>query len=156
MLTFGPYNRILPIWQNNARIALSRRPVVIHWNTEGMPDLRIPPKVVRALGAMRSKIGRMATLAWYSTIFFIPYDLFPILINRLNASAFTAITNTLVERAGCTTYYRIPPIFIAKSVAKSVYRPVCSLRRKPEVVRRFRLSQTHCSSGVFQPKTRKP
>lgn len=59
LLTFGPYNRILPIWQNNARIALSRRPVVIHWNTEGMPDLRIPPKVVRALGAMRSKIGRM-------------------------------------------------------------------------------------------------
>ena len=59
LLTFGPYNRILPIWQNNARIALSRRPVVIHWNTEGMPDLRIPPTVVRALGAMRSKIGRM-------------------------------------------------------------------------------------------------
>ena len=59
LLTFGPYNRILPIWQNNARIALSRRPVVIHWNTEGMPDLRIPPKLVGALGAMRSKIGRM-------------------------------------------------------------------------------------------------
>ena len=59
LLTFGPYNRILPIWQNNARIALSRRPVVIHWNTEGMPDLRIPLKVVRVLGAMRSKIGRM-------------------------------------------------------------------------------------------------
>lgn len=59
LLTFGPYNKILPIWQNNARLALSHRPVVIHWNTEGMPDLRIPPKVVRALGAMRSKIGRM-------------------------------------------------------------------------------------------------
>jgi hypothetical protein len=59
LLTFGPYNRILPIWQHNARRAFSRRPVVIHWNTEGMPDLRIPPKVVRALGALRSKIGRM-------------------------------------------------------------------------------------------------
>jgi hypothetical protein len=59
LLTFGPYNRILPIWQKNARIRLSHRPVVIHWNTEGMPDLRIPSKVVRALAAMRSKIGRM-------------------------------------------------------------------------------------------------
>ena len=59
LLTFGPYNRILPIWQKNARTALSRRPVVIHWNTEGMPDIRIPPMVLRALGAMRSKIGRM-------------------------------------------------------------------------------------------------
>src|SRR5205809_7005291 len=49
LLTFGPYDRILPIWQNSARIALSRRPVVIHWNTEGMPDLRIPLKVVRTL-----------------------------------------------------------------------------------------------------------
>lgn len=59
LLTFGPYNKLLPIWQNNARIALDHRPVVIHWNTEGMPDLRIPPSVIRVLGAMRSKIGRM-------------------------------------------------------------------------------------------------
>jgi hypothetical protein len=59
LLTFGPYNKILPIWQDNARITPSRRPVVIHWNTEGMPDPRIPPKVVGALGAMRSKLGRM-------------------------------------------------------------------------------------------------
>jgi hypothetical protein len=62
LLTFGPYNRILPIWQNNSRTALSRRPVVIHWNTEGMPDLRIPPGIIRALGAMRSKIGRMGRM----------------------------------------------------------------------------------------------
>ncbi len=60
LLTFGPYNRILPMWQNSARIRHSGGPVVIHWNTEGMPDLRIPPQVVRALGAMRSKMGRMA------------------------------------------------------------------------------------------------
>ena len=59
LLTFGPYNRILPIWQRNTRTAPDRRPVVIHWNTEGMPDLRIPPRVISVLGAMRSKIGRM-------------------------------------------------------------------------------------------------
>ena len=59
LLTFGPYNRILPIWQSNARTALHRRPIVIHWNTEGMPDLRIPPWIVSAMGAIRSKIGRM-------------------------------------------------------------------------------------------------
>ena len=59
LLTFGPYNRILPIWQNSARRTAQRRPIVIHWNTEGMPDLRIPLKLVSALAAMRSKIGRM-------------------------------------------------------------------------------------------------
>ena len=59
LLTFGPYNKILPIWQNNARVESSRRPVVIHWNTEGMPDPRIPIRVIGALGAIRSKLGRM-------------------------------------------------------------------------------------------------
>lgn len=59
LLTFGPYDRILPMWQISARMALNRRPLVIHWNTEGMPDLRIPPRIVGALGALRSKIGRM-------------------------------------------------------------------------------------------------
>ena len=59
LLTFGPYNRILPIWQTNAHTAPHRRPVVIHWNTEGMPDPRIPPGLFRPLAAMRSKIGRM-------------------------------------------------------------------------------------------------
>ena len=69
LLTFGPYNRILQIWQNNARTVPSRRPVVIHWNTEGMPDLRIPPKFVRALAAMRSKIGRMGRMRHSGSVF---------------------------------------------------------------------------------------
>lgn len=60
LLTFGPYNRILPLWQKNALRPLSRQPVVIHWNTEGMPDVRIPPAVIRLVGAMRSKIGRLS------------------------------------------------------------------------------------------------
>ena len=69
LLTFGPYNRILPLWQNNARTALSRRPVVIHWNTEGMPDLRIPPKFVQLLAALRSKIGRMGRMRHSGSVF---------------------------------------------------------------------------------------
>lgn len=60
LLTFGPYNKILPIWQKNACTSPSRRAVTIHWNTEGMPDLRIPFRIVKALAAMRSKIGRLS------------------------------------------------------------------------------------------------
>lgn len=60
LLTFGPYNKILPLWETNARQASGRRPVVIHWNTEGMPDLRVPTPFVRLLGAVRSRIGRMS------------------------------------------------------------------------------------------------
>lgn len=59
LLTFGPYDTILPIWEKNASASNHRRPVTIHWNTEGMPDLRIPSRLVGALGAVRSKIGRM-------------------------------------------------------------------------------------------------
>lgn len=60
LLTFGPYDRILPIWAKNAQVPSRRRPVAIHWNTEGMPDPRIPSGLVGALSAIRSKIGRMA------------------------------------------------------------------------------------------------
>lgn len=59
LLTFGPYNRILPIWQSNARLPVMQRPITIHWNTEGMPDLRVPSPVLRALGSIRSRLGRM-------------------------------------------------------------------------------------------------
>lgn len=59
LLTFGPYNRILPIWQSNARVPVMQRPITIHWNTEGMPDLRVPLPVIRALGSIRSRLGRM-------------------------------------------------------------------------------------------------
>lgn len=59
LLTFGPYNQILPLWQSNAQIPLRQRPVVIHWNTEGMPDLRMPSPLLRVLAAMRSRLGRM-------------------------------------------------------------------------------------------------
>lgn len=59
LLTFGPYDKILPIWEKNARMSTNRRPIAIHWNTEGMPDPRIPFRLVGSLAALRSKIGRM-------------------------------------------------------------------------------------------------
>jgi hypothetical protein len=58
LLTFAPWNKILPLWQRSQESS-SHPPVVIHWNTEGMPDIRIHPKIMRILGTLRSKIGRM-------------------------------------------------------------------------------------------------
>src|SRR6185436_19615464 len=37
-----------------------RRPVVVHWNTEGMPDPRLPVPVMRVLSWQRSSLGRIA------------------------------------------------------------------------------------------------
>jgi hypothetical protein len=59
LLTFGPLNNILPLWKFNAEREVGNRPLVIHWNTEGIPDLRIPGWVIKYLGELRSKVGRM-------------------------------------------------------------------------------------------------
>ncbi len=76
LLTFGPYDTILPLWEKNALVQSRHRPIAIHWNTEGMPDPRIPSRVVGALGALRSKIGRMGNSASALDRFF--YSLSPI------------------------------------------------------------------------------
>lgn len=60
LLTFGPYGKILPIWQQAASRDQEIRPITIHWNTEGLPDLRIPPRMVDKLGSWRSRIGRLS------------------------------------------------------------------------------------------------
>ena len=60
LMTFGPYDKVLPMWQNVAVRPKGQRPVVAHWNTEGMPDIRIPYRVMKSLGLIRSWLGRMS------------------------------------------------------------------------------------------------
>lgn len=57
LLSFGPYGQLLPVWQQAAETPARRRPVVVHWNTEGMPDIRLPALVVRLLSLQRSRLG---------------------------------------------------------------------------------------------------
>lgn len=65
VLTFAPYNRLLQIPQQLAQRPAGRRPAYIHWNTEGLPDLGLPWPAMRALGGLRSWIGRLsAAPAW--------------------------------------------------------------------------------------------
>ncbi len=60
LLSFGPYGPVLPVWQQAARLPAERRPVVVHWNTEGMPDPRWPKPLMRALAVQASRFGRLA------------------------------------------------------------------------------------------------
>jgi len=60
LLSFGPYSQLLPVWQQAAQLPAERRLVVVHWNTEGMPDLRLPMPVMRLLSLQRSRLGLMA------------------------------------------------------------------------------------------------
>ncbi len=60
LFTFGPYDKILDIWQHAGQITTGKPVMVAHWNTEGMPDLRIPMPVMKFIGAQRSRVGRMS------------------------------------------------------------------------------------------------
>lgn len=84
LLTFGPYGKILPIWQQAAARKADKRPIVIHWNTEGIPDLKIPTWWIKKAGSWRSRVGRLShskssiarglsglpPLTWWDRMFF--------------------------------------------------------------------------------------
>ena len=55
IFSFGPYGRFLDTPKLYSKLDKSNRPIFIHWNTEGIPDLRIPWPLVRFLSNIRSK-----------------------------------------------------------------------------------------------------
>jgi len=59
VFTFGPYGKYLHTVKRMALAASGRRTTFVHWNTEGIPDLRIPWWLVKQVAAMRSWLGRL-------------------------------------------------------------------------------------------------
>jgi hypothetical protein len=59
VLSHGPHGELLPLWQQVAQASPSTRPRVVHWNTEGFPDLRLPSALMWALAAYRSRIAQL-------------------------------------------------------------------------------------------------
>ena len=64
VFSYGPYGEFLGLPRRLASIPYSRRPIFIHWNTEGLPDLRIPAHIMRALGRMRTWLD-----SWGGSVF---------------------------------------------------------------------------------------
>jgi hypothetical protein len=60
VFSFGPYGQILPALTRLARLDPVERPVYVHWNTEGLPDPRIPWSLLSSIGRWRSWLGRAA------------------------------------------------------------------------------------------------
>ncbi|MEM7333019.1 MAG: glycosyltransferase [Chloroflexota bacterium] len=59
IFSFGPYGRFLKVPQLYSQVPPQDRPIMIHWNTEGIPDLRMPWSLVRFLSKLRSKYERL-------------------------------------------------------------------------------------------------
>jgi hypothetical protein len=59
VFSFGPYGKFLTIPRQLAKIPPDRKPIFVHWNTEGIPDLRIPWKIMSSIAGWRSWLGRV-------------------------------------------------------------------------------------------------
>jgi len=59
VFSFGPYGKFLTIPRQLAKMPLGQKPIFVHWNTEGIPDLRIPWKIMSSIAEWRSWLGRI-------------------------------------------------------------------------------------------------
>ena len=59
VLSFGPYGRFLTIPRQLSKLPRHQKPIFAHWNTEGIPDLRIPWKIMSTISGWRSWLGRV-------------------------------------------------------------------------------------------------
>lgn len=59
VFSYGPYGKFLTIPCQLAKMPLARKPIFVHWNTEGIPDPRIPWKIMSSIARWRSWLGRV-------------------------------------------------------------------------------------------------
>jgi glycosyltransferase involved in cell wall biosynthesis len=83
VFSFGPYGRFLTVPSQLARMPRGQRPIFIHWNTEGIPDPKIPWKIMSRLSGWRSWLGRVQEFRNGSMINRGTEKLFSLLESRL-------------------------------------------------------------------------
>ena len=60
---FGPFGKFLHIPEQFSGLPVNRRPILAYWNTEGLPDLRIPWNLTAPFSEARSWLGRLSSHA---------------------------------------------------------------------------------------------
>ena len=59
VFSFGPYGKFLTIPRQLAQIPPAQKPIFVHWNTEGIPDLRMPWTLMSSVSKWCSWFGRI-------------------------------------------------------------------------------------------------
>lgn len=59
VFSFGPYGKFLTIPRQLAKLPPKQKPIFVHWNTEGIPDPRIPWILMSSVSGWRSWLGRI-------------------------------------------------------------------------------------------------
>ena len=60
VFSFAPYGNFMALVDRLGALPAGRRPLLIHWNTEGIPDLNLPWGYVYPVSHLRSWFGRVA------------------------------------------------------------------------------------------------
>lgn len=59
VITFAPYGPLLPILRKVSSIAAQKRPILVHWDTEGIPNPNTPWWLLRYVGGFLSLYDRL-------------------------------------------------------------------------------------------------
>jgi hypothetical protein len=54
LLSYGPYGSLFQIVQKLKAFPHHKRPLYMHWDTEGMPDFRMPGPLIQSISGLRS------------------------------------------------------------------------------------------------------
>jgi hypothetical protein len=60
IISHGPHGKLLPFLYQAAETRCANGPTIVHWNTEGLPDLRLPSSLMWAISGYRSRVGRLS------------------------------------------------------------------------------------------------
>jgi hypothetical protein len=63
VFSFAPYGNFMALVDRLAALPAGRRPLLIHWNTEGIPDPHLPWPLIYPASRLRSWFGRTVTRA---------------------------------------------------------------------------------------------
>jgi hypothetical protein len=63
VMTFGPYGKLLPVLHRVASIPATSRPLLIHWDTEGIPNPKIPWWLLQYMGGVLAWSERLSDSA---------------------------------------------------------------------------------------------
>jgi hypothetical protein len=58
IFSYGPYGKLLSLVSQLETLPAERRPLLLQWNTEGLPDLHLPWFLMKLIAHGRSRLGR--------------------------------------------------------------------------------------------------
>jgi hypothetical protein len=121
IFSFGPYGRFLTIPRQLSNVPRDQKPVFVHWNTQGIPDPKIPWSIMSAISRWRSWLGRVQESLYGSVPVPGSHKLLPLLESRMLRFRHIGDYHYAHRRGGwmfLLIHQRYTPKFIDKMVCR--------------------------------------